>query len=122
MRKTPNTSLSLIYATLGAISVLATSAAAQWQPTRPVQIIVPNAPGGGPDLIARLMAPRLAEASRQSVVVDNRASSNGITGVEAAARGAPDGASMVIGNTGTHAINATLYRKLPYDQIGRAHV
>ena len=90
---------------------------AQWQPTRPVQIIVPNPPGGGPDFIARLLAPRLSESIRQNVLVDNRSSNNGIVGAEAAARGAPDGTSMIIGNSGTHAINATLYRRLPYDPV-----
>ncbi len=90
---------------------------AQWQPTRPVQIIVPNPPGGGPDFIARLLAPRLAEVLKQNVVVDNRSSNNGIVGAEAATRGAPDGTSMILGNSGTHAINATLYRKLPYDPL-----
>ena len=90
---------------------------AQWQPTRPVQLILPNAPGGGPDFIARLLAPKLSEAVKQTVVVDNRASNNGIVGTEIAARGAPDGTSMIIGNSGTHAINATLYRKLPYDPV-----
>ena len=95
----------------------AVAAPAQWHPTRPVQMIVPNPPGGGPDFIARLLAPKLSEAAKQNVVVDNRASNNGITGAEAAARGAPDGASMIISNSGTHAINATLYRKLPYDPL-----
>ena len=90
---------------------------AQWQPARPVQIIVPNPPGGGPDFIARLLAPRLSEAAKQNVVVDNRSSNNGIVGAEAAARGAPDGSSMIIGNSGTHAINASLYAKIPYDPV-----
>lgn len=90
---------------------------AQWQPTRPVQIILPNAPGGGPDFIARLLAPKLSEVVKQNVVVDNRASNNGIVGTESAARGATDGTSMIIGNSGTHAINATLYKKLPYDPL-----
>jgi tripartite-type tricarboxylate transporter receptor subunit TctC len=93
------------------------AAHAQWQPNRPVQIIVPNPPGGGPDFIARLIAPKLSEAVRQNVVIDNRSSNNGIVGAEAAARGAPDGTSMIIGNSGTHAINASLYRKLPYDPV-----
>ena len=92
-------------------------AAAQGLPGKPVQIIVPNAPGGGPDLIARLLAPRLAETIKQSVVVDNRASNNGIVGSEFGARGAPDGSVITVGNAGTHAINATLYKKLPYDPL-----
>ncbi len=90
---------------------------AQWQPARPVQLVLPNAPGGGPDYIARLIAPKLSEAIKQNVVVDNRASNNGIVGTEIAARGAPDGSMLIIGNSGTHAINASLYRKLPYDPV-----
>ncbi len=108
------------YSVCALASVLACAAGAahaQWQPTRPVQLIVPNPPGGGPDFIARLLAPRLSEAIKQNVLVDNRSSNNGIVGAEAAARGAPDGSSMIIGNSGTHAINATLYRKLPYDPV-----
>ena len=81
---------------------------AQWQPTRPVQLIVPNPPGGGPDFIARLLAPKLSEVIKQNVIIDNRASNNGITGAEAATRGAPAGTSMILGNSGTHAINASL--------------
>src|SRR4051812_22948066 len=101
-----------------ALAIAAAPAAAQTAlPAKPVQIIVPNAPGGGPDLIARLIAPRLAETIKQSVVVDNRASNNGIAGSEYGARGAADGSSITVGNAGTHAINATLYKKLPYDPL-----
>lgn len=86
-------------------------------PSKPVQIIVPNPPGGGPDFIARLIAPKLSEALRQNVIVENRTSANGVVGTEFAARGAPDGSVIAFGNAGTHAINATLYRKLPYDPL-----
>jgi len=86
-------------------------------PSKPVLIIVPNAPGGGPDLIARLIAPKLAEALRQNVIVENRASANGIVGTEFAAKAVADGSVIAMGNAGTHAINATLYRKLPYDPV-----
>ena len=99
------------------LSLSCGTAYAQWQPARPVQVIVPNPPGGGPDFIARLLAPKWSEAAKQNVVVDNRASNNGIVGAEAAARGASDGTSMIMGNSGTHAINASLYRKLPYDPV-----
>lgn len=109
--------MKIAFAWLCVVPFAATVAHAQWQPTRPVQIILPNAPGGGPDFIARLIAPKLAEAVKQSVVVDNRASNNGIVGTEIAARGAPDGSVLIIGNSGTHAINASLYRKLPYDPL-----
>lgn len=103
--------------TVALFTAVALPVCAQWHPARPVQIIVPNPPGGGPDFIARLLAPRLSETIKQNVLVDNRASNNGIVGAEAAARGAPDGTSMILGNSGTHAINATLYRKLPYDPL-----
>lgn len=93
------------------------AAPAQVPAGRTVQIIVPNAPGGGPDLIARLIAPRLSEALRQNVVVDNRASANGIVGTELAAKAAADGSVIAMGNAGTHAINATLYKRLPYDPV-----
>jgi len=86
-------------------------------PSKPVLIIVPNAPGGGPDLIARLSAPKLGEALRQNVIVENRASANGIVGTEFAAKAVADGSVIAMGNAGTHAINATLYRKLPYDPV-----
>ena len=92
-------------------------AAAQAVVSKPVLIIVPNAPGGGPDTIARLVAPRLGEALKQNVIVENRASANGIVGTEAAARAAADGSVIAMGNAGTHAINATLYTKLPYDPV-----
>ena len=101
---------------LVAVLCAATVAHAQF-PSRPVQLVVPNAPGGGPDLIARLLAPKFAETFRQSVVVENRSSNNGIVGSEYGARGAPDGGVITVGNAGTHAINATLYRKLPYDPL-----
>jgi tripartite-type tricarboxylate transporter receptor subunit TctC len=86
-------------------------------PNKPMQFIVPNPPGGGPDFIARLIAPKLSEAVRQNVLVENRASANGIVGTEFAARAAADGSVVAFGNAGTHAINATLYRKLPYDPV-----
>jgi tripartite-type tricarboxylate transporter receptor subunit TctC len=108
---------ALAAALLASGGTAAQSAAPAGLPAKPVRIVVPNAPGGGPDLIARLLAPRLAETIRQSVVVDNRASNNGIVGSEIGARGTPDGSVITVGNAGTHGINATLYRKLPYDPL-----
>ena len=86
-------------------------------PNKPVTILVPNAAGGPSDLIARLIAPKLSETLRQNVIVDNRASNNGVVAAEMAARSAADGSVIFGGNSGTHAVNATLYRKLPYDPI-----
>lgn len=109
--------MRMTYAVITGFTLCTASAHAQWQPSRTVQLITPNAPGGGPDFIARMLAPKLSEVAKQSVVVENRASNNGIVGSEMVARAAPDGTMMIIGNSGTHAINASLYRKLPYDPL-----
>jgi tripartite-type tricarboxylate transporter receptor subunit TctC len=85
--------------------------------TKPLQIVSPNVPGGPNDLIARLISVRLGELLRTNVIVENRASANGVVGAEYVARAAPDGSIIGIGNSGTHAINATLYRQLPYDPV-----
>ena len=86
-------------------------------PARQVVIIVPNAAAGPSDLLARWISPRLSESLRQNVIVDNKPSANGVVAGEFVARAAPDGSVLGVGNTGTHAINATLYRKLGYDPV-----
>jgi tripartite-type tricarboxylate transporter receptor subunit TctC len=88
---------------------------AQQLPQKPVRLLVPAVAGGPSDFAARLIAPKLALALNRNVVVDARASVNGIVATELAARAAPDGATLAIGNNGTHVINVGLYRKLPYD-------
>ena len=90
--------------------------AQQPYPVRPIRIISPFAPGGGNDVICRIIAPRLGEHLKQQVLVDNRPGANGIVGTEAAARAAPDGYTIVLIPSG-HAVNASLYKKLPYDSI-----
>ena len=84
-------------------------------PNKPVRIIVPNAAGGPNDFAGRIIAPRLSEALRQTVVVENRASANGVIGSEYVAHGDADGSILAVGNSGTHAVNATLYKKPTYD-------
>jgi tripartite-type tricarboxylate transporter receptor subunit TctC len=86
-------------------------------PAKTIQIIVPNVPGGGPDILARLIAPKLTESLHQSVVVDNKPSVNGVLASELVARSVPDGTVIAMGNSGTHAVNATLYKKLSYDPV-----
>ena len=90
--------------------------AQQAYPSKPVRIISPFAPGGGNDNICRIIAPRLAESLKQQVIVDNRPGANAIVGTELAARAAPDGYTIVLIPSG-HAVNATLYKKLPYDSV-----
>ena len=83
-------------------------------PDRPVRIVVPFAPGGGVDIVARLLAEPMRAALGQPVVVDNRGGANGIIGTDLTAKSPPDGHTFLIIGNG-FAINANLYRKLPYD-------
>ena len=87
----------------------------QAYPTKPVRLIVPFAPGGAPDLVARGLAPKLNESLGQPVIVENRAGAGGIIGMEAVARAAPDGHTLVVGSAGPLAIVPNLHRKLSYD-------
>ena len=91
-------------------------AAAQGWPAKPVRIVAASSPGSGVDLVARVIAQKLAEQLGQAFVVDNRAGAGGNLGAEVAARSAPDGYTLFMG-TPAHAINAALYRKLGYDLL-----
>lgn len=82
-------------------------------PTKPVRMIVPFAPGGSSDFVARILQPKLGEELGQPIVVDNRAGASGNIGVELAATAVPDGYTILLGNVGTMAINPTLFPKFP---------
>jgi len=97
------------------LSVALPEARAQY-PSKPIRVISPFAPGGGNDVISRTVAARLTESLKQQVIVDNRGGANGIVGTEAAARAAPDGYTLVL-IPSNHSVNASLFRKLPYDPI-----
>jgi tripartite-type tricarboxylate transporter receptor subunit TctC len=85
-------------------------------PTKPVRIIVAFPPGGGTDIVARVMAPKLAELwGGQQAIVDNRAGASGVIGTEAAARAAPDGYTWLLGTMGNLTVNQYLYPKMPVD-------
>jgi tripartite-type tricarboxylate transporter receptor subunit TctC len=101
-----------------ALTLLAGPAAAQasW-PTKPVRIVVPFAPGGTTDILARAVAPELSKAFGQQFIVDNRAGAGGNVGAEIVARAPNDGYTLLMGTVGTHGINRALYPKLPYDPI-----
>lgn len=106
---------------LGASAFLALAAgpaAAQgsW-PTKPVRIVVPFAPGGTTDILARAIAPELSNAFGQQFIVDNRAGAGGNVGADIVARAPNDGYTLLMGTVGTHGINRALYPKLPYDPI-----
>ncbi len=85
-------------------------------PAKPVRIISIFAPGGGNDVICRLVAQQLTERLKQQVIVENRVGANGIVGTEAAARSAPDGYTFTLIPSG-HTVNASMYKKLPFDSI-----
>ena len=83
--------------------------------SKPVRIVVPQTPGGASDALARIMAQKLAEKWGQSVVVENRAGAGGNVGMEHVAQAAADGHTLLMSYAGSHAINAALYKKLPFD-------
>src|SRR5688572_9274776 len=94
------------------------AASAQSYPAKSVRIIVPFPPGGATDVVTRVVAQKLNDQYRRQIaIVDNRGGAGGVVGSELAARAAPDGYTLVMGTTGTHAINASLYAKLPYDPV-----
>jgi tripartite-type tricarboxylate transporter receptor subunit TctC len=95
---------------------LAGSALAQPYPSRAVTLVVPFAPGGPTDTIARLLAEPMRAALGQPVVVENTAGANGNIGVGRVARAAPDGHTLIVGHWSTHVVNAAVY-KLPYDVL-----
>lgn len=104
---------ALIAATTAAAAAPALAQPA-W-PTRPVRLILPDAPGSGNDTTARLIAPLLEASLGQPFVPDNRGGAGGRIGVEAAFRATPDGYNFLLGNAGSNGINAAIYRDLPYD-------
>ena len=86
-------------------------------PNAAIRFLVPQAVGGSTDALAREIGSRLAEAWGQPAVIDNRAGANGIIGVEIVGKAKPDGYTLLVGGTGTMAINPALYPKLPYDPV-----
>ncbi|HET7158190.1 MAG TPA: tripartite tricarboxylate transporter substrate binding protein, partial [Burkholderiales bacterium] len=100
------------------VSVLMQPAfSAQTYPTRPIRLIVPFPPGGGTDIMGRLVAAHLTEKLGVQTVVDNRGGAGGIIGTELAVKANPDGQTLLIGSVSTISINPSLYRKLPFDTL-----
>lgn len=93
------------------------AAHAQSYPAKPVTIVVPFAAGGTTDILARVIGQALNKELGQSVLVDNRAGAGGNIGAQLAAKAVPDGHTLFMGTVGTHAINQSLYRKLPFDPV-----
>ena len=86
-------------------------------PGQPMRLVVPFPPGGTADLLGRLVAQRLGDALKTTVVIDNRVGAGGSVGAEVVAKAPPDGTTLLLGNASTHAINQWLYKRIGYDPI-----
>ena len=100
-----------------ALMMLAGVACAQTYPTKPIRLIVPQPPGGGNDTIARMISQKLSVALKQQIAVDNRAGAGGLIGAEIAAKAAPDGYTLLLGNVAALAIIPNVQKKVPYDPL-----
>jgi tripartite-type tricarboxylate transporter receptor subunit TctC len=101
----------------GVLSALSFAAAAQGFPNKPVRIVVPFPPGGGVDIIARMVGPQLSKEYGQQVIVENRAGAAGIIGTEYVARSAPDGYTWLLATLGNLAVNKHLYSTMTVDPL-----
>jgi tripartite-type tricarboxylate transporter receptor subunit TctC len=120
MRRLAPTRRSALRGALGLAACLVSGAAVAQTggyPSRPVRIIVPFVAGGTTDIFARLVGERLSQSLGQQFIIDNRGGAGGNIGADAVAKADPDGYTLVMGTVGTHAINASLYAKMPYDAL-----
>ena len=104
-----------LLASAGSLCLPATLFAQAAWPAKPVRIVVPFAPGGTTDILARSLAPELGKALNQTFIIDNRPGAGGNLGADMIARSPPDGYHLLMGTVGTHAINAALYPKMTFD-------
>ena len=100
-----------------AAPALALSARAAGYPSRPIRLIVPYAPGGGADAVARVVARYVGDSLGQSVVVENRGGAGSIIGTDLVAKAEPDGYTLLLGQSGPISINPAVYKSLPYDPV-----
>ena len=114
MTKKLNPTAMALLAPVAAL-LLAAPAAAQTFPSKPLRWIVPSAPGDGSDITGRIVAERVSRELGQQVLIDNKPGAGGVVGSEAAAKSPADGYTMIVGNAGSHGINAAIYTKLNYD-------
>src|SRR5690606_23653093 len=112
MRRRLFLALSVVSACLTSFSVNA-----QAFPEKPIRIIVPYAPGGTTDMLARVVGKHVSDSLGQSVIVENKPGANGMLGSSMVAKSAPDGYTLGIATPGNHAANASLYKEVPYDTV-----
>ena len=110
-------SFAMLALILAMVAQGTTKAEAQAWPTKPIKWVVPFAPGGTTDILARTIGEKLSAALGQPVVIENRPGAGGGVGADYTAKAAPDGYTLVGGTISTHAINASLYKSLPYDPV-----
>src|SRR5262245_56007926 len=110
-----NTMRKAMLITAAALIALTGAASAQDWPSRPITMVIPFAPGGGIDASGRIQALHMGELLGQTIVVENIGAAAGMTGSQRVAKAPPDGYTFLMGNTGTHAYNQTLYKKPLYD-------
>jgi tripartite-type tricarboxylate transporter receptor subunit TctC len=115
--KLPRRKFLLLAASAAALPTVSGIARAQAYPTRPVTMVVPFAAGGGLDTYGRVIAAALSEALHQQVIVENIGGAGGMTGSSRVAKASPDGYQILLGHSGTHAYNQTLYKKPLYDAL-----
>jgi len=108
---------TLAFLAASLLAALPLGAAAQAFPSKPIRIVVPFPPGGSTDLLARRIGEKLATSMGQPVVVENKPGAGGVTGADFVAKAAPDGYTLLMGVTGSNAIAASLYPKMPYDTL-----
>ena len=104
-----------LWALIGAAAVTATALAAEDYPNRPITLVVPYAAGGGNDVMARTVADKMSRTLGQQIVVENRPGAGGSIATRQVAKAAPDGYTLIIGGTGTLAVNPALYPNVGYD-------
>lgn len=109
---------TLLATSLGIVLAAALPVHAQdtW-PSKPVKIVVPFAPGGTSDILARTLAEKLQGSLKQTIVIENKAGAGGVIGADSVAKSAPDGYTFLLGTIASHAINPVLQPKIPYDAV-----
>jgi tripartite-type tricarboxylate transporter receptor subunit TctC len=106
----------VVCALLPAVALALPAAAQTAYPAKPIRWIVPWPPGGGADVLSRMLSPNLSEVLKQQIVIDNRGGAAGNIGAELAAKSPPDGYTVLFAYSGTHAINPSIYRRMPFKE------
>ena len=116
MKQSVARAVSAAVVVLAGAVVTQPAAAQSGYPSKPIRWIVPWPPGGGADVLSRMLSPKLSEALKQQIMIDNRGGAAGNIGAELAAKSPPDGYTIVFAYSGTHAINPSIYRRMPFKE------